>query len=187
MNITASPIPKPSIIFNRSNLTDLYFSPNVTVKPMPSAVKPMPSKIPSVSYKPTPSIIVRPSSKAYPSYVSASKKNITSLTASINPTPLIKPTPTASSLPIKSIRITNPKYTNIQLGCLALIIIIFYYFIRRCDRFVQANLKKKVDIRVPIKVPDDIHMEDRASARMTPPNSGGKSPRFMTVQKDCEV
>jgi hypothetical protein len=186
MNINASPIPKPSIVFNRTNLTDLYFSPNVTVKPMPSAVKPMPSIIPSVSYKPTPSIILKPSAKVYPSNsLPVYKKNITSITPTIKPS--IKPSTTPSSLPIKSFRITNPKYTNIQLGCLAFILFIFYLFINRCNRFVQAKLKKKVDIRVPIKVPDDIHMEDRASARMTPPNSGGKSPRFMMVQKDCEV
>ena len=140
MNNNASPIPKPSIIFNRSNLTEMYFSPNATIKATPS-IKPTPSIIRSPSYKPltsiiaTPSVVIKPSNKVYPSYLpNKIKKNITE--------PSLSPTPSPSILPklINTSRI-NSKHTTIQLGCFLFLLIIFYYMMKRCDRFVQANMK----------------------------------------------
>jgi hypothetical protein len=191
MNISASPIPKPSIIFNRANLTEMYFSPNATIKTTPS-IKPSPSIIASISYKPfpsiiaTPSVIVKPSIKVYPSYSpNKFKKNITSPQIKNLSSSSSSPSPSSKPLLINSSRL-HSKYTTIQLVCFAFVLLMFYYLIRRCDRFLQAKLKKKVDIRVPVIIPEE-RVVDGAASRPTPPNSGGKSPRFMTVQKDCEV
>ena len=189
MNINASPIPKPSIIYNRTNLTEMYFSPNATIKTTPS-IKPSPSIIASISYKPfpsiiaTPSVVVKPSIKVYPSYSPDKlKKNITS--PQIKNLSSSSPSPSSKPLIINSSRL-HSKHTTIQLVCFAFILLMFYYLIKRCDRFFQAKLKKKVDIRVPVIIPEE-RVVDGAASRPTPPNSGGMSPRFMTVHKDCEV
>jgi hypothetical protein len=194
MNPIGSATIKPSIIFNRTNLTELtelYFSPNTTAKPWPSASpSQVMKKTMTISYQPTPSVIAKPSVKVYPSY-SPKKNNTVNLTATLQKIPSVsmKPTPTSSSITAfrkNDTLFKHHKYTYIQLGFLVIVLLVFYYFINRCNRFVIAKMKKKVDIRVPVIIPEERVMEGAAS-RPTPPNSGGKSPRFMTVQKDCEV
>jgi len=186
----------------------MYFSPNITEKPKPS-FKPSPSFIPIPSV-----VVVRPSYKVYPLLNNATKMNATQMNATqmnttqMNATKLndtianklstIKninsysrsitssqsPTPTAS--PIRSFRTNNFKYTYTQIGFFAIIICLLYSCVCRMNRFNRAEMKKKVDIKVPIDIPEE-NFNEGASARITPPRSGGKSPRFMTVQKDCEV
>ena len=202
MNSIPSQIPTPS--FNNSNLTKMYFSPNITDRPKPS-FKPSPSFIPIPSV-----VVARPSYKVYPLLNNATKKNTTNVMNVTNATKMnntiseklstIKninsysrsitssssnsPTPTSS--PIKSFRTNHLKYTYTQIGFLAFIIFLFYLCVCRMNRFNRAEMKKKVDIKVPIDIPEE-NFNEGASARITPPRSGGKSPRFMTVQKDCEV
>jgi len=197
MNPIGSPTIKPSIIFNRTNLTELYFSPITTAKPWPSASpSQVMKKTMTISYQPSPSVNAKPIVKVYPSY-SPKKNNTVNDTKPIKLTPTLqkipsvsmKPTPTSSSITAfrqNDILFKHHKYTYIQLGFLVIVLIVFYFFINRCNRFVIAKMKKKVDIRVPVIIPEERVMEGAAS-RPTPPNSGGKSPRFMTVQKDCEV
>jgi len=205
MNSIPSQIPTPS--FNNSNLTKLYFSPNITEKPKPSITM----IVPRPSYTPTPSVVVaRPSQKLYPILNNATKmnaikinatnvmnatkpnetianklstiKNINSYSRSI--TSSQSPTPTAS--PIRSFRTNNFKYTYTQIGFFAIIICLLYSCVCRMNRFNRAEMKKKVDIKVPVNIPEE-NFNEGASARITPPRSGGQSPRFMTVHKDCEV
>ena len=205
MNSIPSQIPTPS--FNNSNLTKLYFSPNITEKPKPSITM----IVPRPSYTPTPSVVVaRPSQKLYPILNNATKmnaikmnatnvmnatkpndtianklstiKNINSYSSSI--TSSQSPTPSAS--PLKSFRTNNFKYTYTQIGFFAIIICLLYSCVCRMNRFNRAEMKKKVDIKVPVNIPEE-NFNEGASARITPPRSGGQSPRFMTVHKDCEV
>jgi hypothetical protein len=168
-NYSPSQIPVPSVMYNNSNLTKLYFSPNITAKP---SYKISPSKTATVSFVPSPSII------ATPIYIE--KKNNSTL-----------PSNKTNSLPInktntlRNLKVIEPNHNNCYLLIFVGILFIVMYCLFRCNKFFKTN-KQKVDIKVPIQVPEEVQMEG-AGVRMTPPRSGGKSPRFMVVQKDCDV
>lgn len=168
-NYSPSQIPIPSVIFNNSNLTKLYFSPNITAKP---SYKISPSKTVTVSYVPSPSAVAKP--------INIIKKN--NSTIQVNNTNTL---PLNKTSTFRNLKVIEQKHNYCHIVFFGVILFIVVYCIFRCTKFLKTN-KQKVDIKVPIIVPEEVQMEG-AGARMTPPRSGGKSPRFMVVQKDCDV
>jgi hypothetical protein len=164
-NYSPSQIPVPSVIYNNSNLTKLYFSPNITAKP---SYKNSPSKTVTVSYVPTPSAVAKP--------IFINKNNTI---------PLNNTLPLNKTSTLRNLKVNESKHNYCHIIFFGVILFLVMYCLFRCNKFFKTN-KQKVDIKVPILIPEEIQMEG-AGVRMTPPRSGGKSPRFMVVQKDCDV
>jgi hypothetical protein len=173
MRNNASPSALPSIVLNKTNLTELYFSPNVTVIYNIDQSKKL-----TPSYTPYPSIlIVKPSTE-----IIKNKDLIITPIQTPSRTPTKTPTQTPTSSPIRNLRGGESKDNYIHFifyGFIILFLIVIFCFCLY-NRLMRINSKKKVDIRVPLIIPQE-------GAIATPPNSGSKSPRFIIVHKDCDV